>query len=507
MYKALYRKWRPKTFDDVVGQNHVTEVLKNEVSSGRISHAYLFTGSRGTGKTSCAKILAKAVNCCSPVNGNPCGSCEICLNVESEKALDIVEIDAASNNGVENIRDMREEIVFTPAICKYRVYIVDEVHMLSQGAFNAFLKILEEPPSYVIFILATTEIHKIPTTIMSRCQKFMFHRLSSEDIFSRIKYVCEKENIKSDSASLSLISKSADGAMRDALSILDQCCSVCDNNLDEKSVKNVLGISDNEHIYNLSKMILLGNSLEALKCIDNVYMQCGNVVILCFQIAEYFRNIMIYKATNSEQYLSESSEIKSLVDKTNLSDILYCLNIIQETCNNMHFSIDKKLELEISILKLSSKFSGCYNQNKNDIIVTGTTQNTEKNIIESQHNNISNFSNTIVDEGKLGVEWQQVIDGMKENVKVKSLYISLKNSEAYKKGKYILIKPNNSMAFELLKKSEQRSYLKQVISQVLGEPYNIGPYESSSDKKINELSSLDTLIKKAESNNINITIK
>ena len=185
LYQALYRKWRPKTFDDVIGQTHVTETLKNEVKSGRISHAYLFTGSRGTGKTSCAKILSKAINCLNPQKGNPCGECEICKSIEQENILDIVEIDAASNNGVENIRSMREEVVFSPTKSKYRVYIVDEVHMLSTGAFNAFLKILEEPPPHVVFILATTEIHKLPTTIVSRCQRFDFHRLSPDDKIGR----------------------------------------------------------------------------------------------------------------------------------------------------------------------------------------------------------------------------------------------------------------------------------------------------------------------------------
>ena len=241
MYKALYRKWRPKYFKDVVGQSHVTETLKSEIEKNKISHAYLFTGSRGTGKTSSAKIFAKAVNCLNPKGGEPCGKCEICTEFDNDNLIDILEIDAASNNGVENIRSMREEVVFAPAKCKYRVYIVDEVHMLSTGAFNAFLKVLEEPPAHVIFILATTEAHKIPLTILSRCQRFDFYRIKNEDIAKRLEYICKKEKIKIDENSLKLISSAADGAMRDALSILDQCSNVCADNIKEDSVKNLLG--------------------------------------------------------------------------------------------------------------------------------------------------------------------------------------------------------------------------------------------------------------------------
>ena len=236
LYQALYRKWRPKTFDDVIGQDQVIKTLKYEVSTGRISHAYLFTGSRGTGKTSCAKILAKSINCKNPKGGSPCGVCEICKGIDSENILDISEIDAASNNGVENIRNMREEVVFSPTKCKYRVYIVDEVHMLSTGAFNAFLKILEEPPAHVVFILATTEVHKIPATILSRCQRFDFNRISSEELIKRMLYICEQESIKIEEEAAKIIVNSADGAMRDTLSILDQCANSCKNKIDTDSV-------------------------------------------------------------------------------------------------------------------------------------------------------------------------------------------------------------------------------------------------------------------------------
>ena len=297
MYQALYRKWRPKIFDDVIGQDHVVKTLKSEVISGRISHAYLFTGSRGTGKTSCAKILAKAVNCLSPVGGNLCLKCDICQSAEIENMLDIIEIDAASNNGVENIRSMREEVIFSPAKCKYRVYIIDEVHMLSSGAFNAFLKVLEEPPAHAIFILATTEAHKLPATIISRCQRFDFHRISQEDIFKRIEYICNKENIKIEDDAAHFIAQSADGAMRDALSLLDQCANACQNNIDEKSAKKILGITGTEYVFSVINFVSIGNSVKCLELIDKIHRESKNMLKFCEEIMECFRSFMIYKIT------------------------------------------------------------------------------------------------------------------------------------------------------------------------------------------------------------------
>ena len=241
-YQALYRKWRPQVFADVVGQEHVTRTLMNEVRTGRHSHAYLFTGSRGTGKTTCAKIFAKAVNCEHPVNGDPCNCCETCKGIDNGSILDVVEIDAASNNGVDNIREIRDEANFTPVGGKYRVYIIDEVHMLSTGAFNALLKTLEEPPEHVKFVLATTEVHKLPATILSRCQRFDFHRISPEDIAARLNYVAKEEHLDLTPGAANLIARLADGALRDALSILDQCIGQ-GTSIDEATVNAVVGLA------------------------------------------------------------------------------------------------------------------------------------------------------------------------------------------------------------------------------------------------------------------------
>ncbi|MGN0470356.1 MAG: DNA polymerase III subunit gamma/tau, partial [Acutalibacteraceae bacterium] len=255
MYRVLYRKYRPQFFSDVVGQHQVTQTLKNELKAGRISHAYLFTGSRGTGKTTCSKILAKAVNCLNPHDGDPCGECEICRGIDDGSIMDVVEIDAASNNGVDDIRLLREEANFTPANTKYRVYIIDEVHMLSIGAFNALLKTLEEPPLHVVFILATTEVHKLPSTIMSRCQRFDFHRISPQDIASRLDYVCKNEGVEIDSQAALLISGIADGALRDALSLLDQCMGQS-GHITEDIVRKTAGLADKSHLISITDAVI-----------------------------------------------------------------------------------------------------------------------------------------------------------------------------------------------------------------------------------------------------------
>ena len=294
MYQVLYRKYRPRVFSDVVGQEHITETLSKEIETGKLSHAYLFTGSRGTGKTTCAKILSKAVNCQNPVNGNPCNECEICKGLDSGAILDVVEIDAASNNGVENIRDIREEINFTPASCKYRVYIIDEVHMLSIGAFNALLKTLEEPPAHVKFILATTEVHKLPVTIVSRCQRFDFRRVSPEAMKERMEYIAECEDLILDEDAVSLISRISDGGMRDALSLLDQCIGH-DRHVTSEIVCRVAGMTGKDHLFNLASTVSNKNSAEALSLISDLHASSCDMERLCTDMTNHFRNLMIVK--------------------------------------------------------------------------------------------------------------------------------------------------------------------------------------------------------------------
>lgn len=361
MYQALYRKWRPRTFDEVYGQPHVTKTLKNELESGRISHAYLFTGSRGTGKTSCAKILSKAVNCLSPVNGNPCNECEICRGIDNGSILDVIEIDAASNNGVDNIRDLREEANFTPVSAKYRVYIIDEVHMLSIGAFNALLKTLEEPPAHVIFILATTEIHKLPATILSRCQRFDFKRIAPEDITARLSYVAQQEGATLTEPAASLIARIADGGMRDALSMLDRCLAMS-GNIDENAVSSAAGIAGTVHLFSFSEYIANRDLTSALNLISKLHNESCDIDSLCTELTLHFRNLMVAKTVENcgELIVCSKEELQSLKDRAarlKLSKILECIDILCETSKNIKNAANKKIQLEAAVIRMCSGIS------------------------------------------------------------------------------------------------------------------------------------------------------
>lgn len=356
MYRAFYRKYRPSTFTDVVGQKHITTTLENAVKSGKTSHAYLFTGSRGTGKTSCAKILSKAVNCLNPQNGNPCNECEICKGIDNGAILDIIEIDAASNNGVDNIRDLREEANFTPATAKYRVYIIDEVHMLSIGAFNALLKTLEEPPAHVIFILATTEVHKLPSTILSRCQRFDFKRIPPEDMAARLKEVAEKENLKLADDGAMLIARIADGAMRDALSLLDRCSS-CEGLIDSAAVASSAGLAGREYIFELCDCILEKNSAKALEVIDKLYNDSCDMERLITELTSHFRNLMVSKAVKNFQDMIICSQgeieiIREQSAKTTLATIMSCIDILTASASTMKQGANRRTSAELCIIRL-----------------------------------------------------------------------------------------------------------------------------------------------------------
>lgn len=356
MYQALYRKWRPKDFSDVYGQPHVTRTLQSQLESGRISHAYLFTGSRGTGKTTCAKILSKAVNCLNPVDGNPCNECEICRGIENGSILDVIEIDAASNNGVDNIRDLREEANFTPANAKYRVYIIDEVHMLSIGAFNALLKTLEEPPSHVIFILATTEIHKLPSTILSRCQRFDFKRIAPEDITARLMYVSEKENVNLTPNAAALIARIADGGMRDALSLLDRCFAM-GTDIDEDTVSDAAGIAGTIHLFAFSEYVAKGDFTSSLKLVSKLHSDSCDIDSLCTELTLHFRNLMVAKTVNDCEGLivcskDELEKIKERAGQLKLSKILSCIEILEQTAKNIKNAANKKIQLEAAVIKM-----------------------------------------------------------------------------------------------------------------------------------------------------------
>lgn len=356
MYQVLYRKYRPRVFADVYGQDHVTSTLKNEIENGRVSHAYLFTGSRGTGKTTCSKILAKAVNCEHSVNGEPCNECEVCKGLDNGSIYDVVEIDAASNNGVDNIRDLREEANYTPSRAKYRVYIIDEVHMLSTGAFNALLKTLEEPPAHVIFILATTEVHKLPATILSRCQRFDFKRIQPETMAVRLKQVADLEGLTVDDEAAVLIARIADGALRDGLSILDQCAGRS-KTINAQLVSEVAGLAGKEAMYQLSNCIANRDSSSAMSIISELYQNSYDMERLCVEMINHFRNFLVVKTVRKSRELiictdDEFETIQNSAKNFNVEGIVNALDLFQNTLVTIKGGASARIEVEMAFVKL-----------------------------------------------------------------------------------------------------------------------------------------------------------
>ncbi|MBQ3054589.1 MAG: DNA polymerase III subunit gamma/tau [Oscillospiraceae bacterium] len=359
MYQALYRKWRPRCFSDVVGQTAVTETLKTQVASGRLSHAYLFFGSHGTGKTTCAKILAKAVNCEHPVNGDPCNECASCRGIDDGSILDIIEIDAASNNGVDNVRELREEAVYSPAMVKKRVYIIDEVHMFSNQAFNALLKIMEEPPAHVLFILATTEQHKVLPTVLSRCQRFTFKRITADTIATRLEYVAESEGLSCAPGVLPLIARLANGGMRDALSILDQCASGAVDMITEATVADVIGLAGADAMYTLLRAIAEGDTDVALSTLASIYDEGRDLVSVLGELNTYLRDFLIQKTAPNANLNSLSARydmelFTSCAELFSVSELVRGLDVIAQTQFRISGSLNRRIDAELCIIRLCS---------------------------------------------------------------------------------------------------------------------------------------------------------
>ncbi len=356
MYRALYRKWRPQRFADVVGQQAIVTALQNQIAAGRIGHAYLFTGTRGTGKTTCAKIFAKAVNCLDTTSPDPCGVCAVCKGVDDGSVLDISEIDAASNNSVDDIRDLRDETAYLPAMCKYKVYIIDEVHMLSTSAFNALLKTMEEPPEHVIFILATTEVQKVPATILSRCQRYDFQRITAADIAGRLLYVAGEEKIDLDPGAAELIGRLADGAMRDALSILDTCAGVS-NTVDEALVRRMAGVTDRQYLFEISDAIAKGDSVTALQEIAQLRQQSVDMRRLCMELAGHYRNLMLCALPGGEKLLTGTSPEEEAAYAARKDfpqrDAVRAINAFGSALEKMARGTDQRIELELAVFSLT----------------------------------------------------------------------------------------------------------------------------------------------------------
>ena len=357
MYQALYRKWRPRTFDDVVGQDHITETLKQQVAGDRLSHAYLFTGTRGTGKTTCAKILARAVNCQQPENGNPCNKCPACLGIENGSILDVLELDAASNNGVDQVRALRDEAVYTPAAVRKRVYIVDEVHMLSLSAFNALLKIIEEPPEHLLFILATTELHKVPATILSRCQRFSFRRISQEDIAARLQYVAYQESIDLDDGAARVLARLADGGMRDGLSLLDQCASASTGEVTAEKVYECLGIAGEQKCGTLLGLCADHDTAKALALFSQLYSQGKDIGALLDELESLLRDLLVMKTAPKAGItmlsgVAPDSEVMELTKRLSTGEIVRMMELVQQTVAGFNRSAGRRMDAELCIVEL-----------------------------------------------------------------------------------------------------------------------------------------------------------
>lgn len=485
MYQALYRKWRPLVFSDMVGQSHITGTLKNEVKENKLGHAYLFTGTRGTGKTSCAKILARAVNCLNPVNGDPCNVCEICVGISDGSIMDITEIDAASNNGVDDIRELREEAIYSPSRARKKVYIIDEVHMLSTGAFNALLKTLEEPPSHILFILATTEIHKIPATILSRCQRFDFKRISVPLIMERLEFVCEKEDIEIEREALTLISRIADGSMRDALSVLDLCAGV-GKKITVSEVQNSTGSSGKEHINQLSEAIINGDIVKCLNIVSNLYSNSKDMARLCEELISHYRDMLIIKSVEKPNELLECTDeelkvITSIAVKYKLERVLYSINTLQDALNRMSRSANKRVEAEIAIVRL------CDNRlsDMNDALLSRLAELEAKvqtgvirrAVIEEKEEPQEPAPKTEKSQKSSGqmIEahfWSEVLENLKAT-KNMILYSLLKSSKAVIEDNTLTILSDNVMAIEAICREEDNRLLSDTVLGISGVRYKI----------------------------------
>ncbi|WP_444432978.1 DNA polymerase III subunit gamma/tau [Ruminococcus sp.] len=557
MYRVLYRKWRPAVFTDVSGQEHITSTLQNEVSSGRLNHAYLFTGSRGTGKTTCAKILAKAVNCLNPQNGNPCGECEICKGIDDGSILDIVEMDAASNRKIDDIRQIIDEVQFKPAKCKYRVYIVDEVHMLTTEAFNALLKTLEEPPEHVIFILATTEVHKLPQTIRSRCQRFDFHRIPPKAIADRVEYVVSQENAEITESAALMLASVADGALRDALSLLDSCLAVS-SHIDEEVVRNAAGLVSKTYLFELATAIINKNPTRSLEIIDRLYSESKDMARLCDELVEHFRALMLIKTIKNPRdiLIMSDDEFEQAVtqsDYLSLADIVFYMDVLSRAYQRMGRGTGDRTEIEMALVKLSAtELDGTvealtarvtalekavkrgitvnYAQSAQqsvqaEVAQSASVPNTQTEVeepfakpepehkkapvakpapeVKSVAQRASVNLDELYDNAVPFARWVEVVDSLKSVSR--SIAAAFAGSTAYESGNYLLIDTNNELAFDLLRQNGRRAEIKQALLELTGKNYSLGPYKRSTPKKVEKTDPLNSLVQSLEGSGVEIT--
>ena len=508
MHKALYREYRPLVFDDIIGQEHIVKTLKNQIKDNSMSHAYLFCGTRGTGKTTTAKILSRAVNCQADSKDHPCNECPTCVSILDSSNLDVIEIDAASNNSVDDIRELRDTVKYTPANSKYKVYIIDEVHMLSQGAFNALLKTLEEPPSYVIFILATTEPNKIPATILSRCQRFDFKRVSVEELMDRMRLICQKEDISIDEDALRIIARNGQGSVRDSLSILDKCLSFGGSTLTGNQVIDLLGGTDPDQLFKIAKSIIESDVCKSMEMIDDYFMWGKDLRLLVEDITDFFRTLMMIKIFGQAGSLVDLSKdqvdsCRDLADKVETEEIIRILTILSELIDKLRLSSNQRITLEIYIMKLSSPamdqsdkalakrlekleklvedgmisinatispdMVGQVNLSQSSNQILG--QEKQDKLINSGIDSLDNFD--IIDDENLVLineKWDKFLDKMKEDKKMPlRAFLIQKQGLTYKNDKlYIIMDDKFEFAIERLEEPANKSYIKEALSKVCG---------------------------------------
>lgn len=558
MYQALYRKYRPKNFDEVVGQEHITATLKQEIASGRIGHAYLFTGSRGTGKTSCSKIIAKAVNCPNQHDGNPCGVCDICKGIDDGSVLDVTEIDAASNNGVDNIRQLREEANFTPAQVNYRVYIIDETHMLSVGAFNALLKIMEEPPEHVIFILATTEVHKIPATILSRCQRFDFRRISPSVIAARVRWVCEQEGIQIEPQAADLIASLAEGGMRDALSLLDVCRSNARSGEQDSSasraekitlehVRQSAGLAVSDSLFAVADAVLRRDVPAVLQEIDRMFENSIDFEKMCVQLIAHYRGLMMAKALkNPQEFVSglpqDAQRLSAQAAGYPMGQILYSLTVLQDALSRMGRTAQTRVELEMAAIKLCSpeldrsldailaRLDRLEAQVRNGIVVSSAAAASADVGADAHPETASELQAALTrvqktppqkpatppqdasqqDRPKKPVvpfaPWPQVLEALRHiNT---ALHGALVSTEAFLDGEIVLIDCQDPLFLEMIRSNDYaKKSLHQALQSGAGRDYRIGPFKRERYERRKADDPMEQILASAEKLGVDMSVE